>query len=94
MTALISYPHLVLLLSLLLSLLAWAGLSKGFCLVARVALLLLCAENSAAIVDLMIGTAVASLPIGARIRHCRAALSSWGCSGAPQGFASQGLPTR
>ncbi len=88
MTALISYPHLVLLLSLLVSLLAWAGVSKGFRLVARLALLSLCAENSAAIMDLMIGTAVAALPIGASIRHCRAALS---CSG---GGAREGFQTR
>ncbi len=88
MTALISYPHLVLLLSLSVSFLAWAGVTKGFRLLARLVLLSLCAESSAAVMDLMIGAAVAALPIGASIRYCRAALS---CRG---GAASQGFQTR
>ena len=74
MTALISIPHLVLILSLLLSLAARAGVPGGLCLAARV-LLLASVENSAALMDWMIGTAVAWLPIRERIQHCRAMLS-------------------
>ena len=75
MTALISIPHLVLILSLLLSLAARAGMPGGLCLAARVLLLLASVENSAALADWMIGTAVAWLPIRERIAHCRAMLS-------------------
>ena len=75
MTALIANSHLVLILCLLLSLAARAGVPKGLCLAARVLLLLLSVENSAALVDWIIGTAVAGLPIRERIQHCRAVLS-------------------
>jgi hypothetical protein len=75
MTALISIPHLVLILSLLLSLAARAGVPRSLCLTARVLLLLASVENSAALADWMIGTAVAWLPIRERIQHCRAMLS-------------------
>jgi hypothetical protein len=75
MTALIAQSHLVLILSLLLSLAARAGLPRGLCLAARVLLLLASVENSAALMDWMIGTAVAWLPIRERIEHCRAMLS-------------------
>jgi hypothetical protein len=75
MMNLVSTSHLVLILCLLLSLAAWAGVPKPLCLVARaLLLLLLCAENHTAIMDWMIGTAVAWLPIRERIRHCRAIL--------------------
>ena len=75
MTALISIPHLVRILSLLLSLAARAGVPRSLCLTARVLLLLASVENSAALADWMIGTAVAWLPIRERIQHCRAMLS-------------------
>jgi len=75
MTALISTSHLVLILCLLLSLAARAGVPKGLCLAARVLLLLASAENAAAITDWMIGTAIAWLPIRERIQHCCAMLS-------------------
>ncbi len=75
MTAMISNSHLVLILSLLLSLAARAGVPKWLCLAARLLLLLLSAGDSAAIMDWMIGTTVAWLPIRERIQHCRAALS-------------------
>ncbi|MGA7993936.1 MAG: hypothetical protein WCA28_03400 [Bradyrhizobium sp.] len=75
MTALISIPHLVLILSLLVSLAARAGVPRSPCLAARVLLLLASVENSAALADWMIGTAVAWLPIRERIAHCRAMLS-------------------
>jgi len=75
MMNLISTSHLVLILSLLLSLAARAGVPKALCLVARVVLLLLSVENSAAIMDWIVGTAVAWLPIRERIQHCRAVLS-------------------
>jgi hypothetical protein len=75
MTALISTPHLVLILSLLLSLAARAGAPRSLCLTARVLLLLASVESSAALMDWMIGTAVAWLPIRERIQHCRAVLS-------------------
>ncbi len=75
MTAMISTPHLVLLLCLLLSLAARAGVPKALCLAARLLLLLASVENAAAIMDWMIGTAVAWLPVRERIQHCRAVLS-------------------
>ncbi len=89
MTALVSYPHLVLFLSLLVSLSAWAGVSKGFRVVARIVLVALCAENGAAIIDLMVGAAIAALPVGAKLQHCRAALSLRASGGASEGFQTR-----
>jgi hypothetical protein len=77
MSTVISDTHLILLLPFLLSLAALAGVPKPLCLVARVVALLLSAEN-AAILDWMIGTAIAGIPIRERIRHCRAVLSFQG----------------
>ena len=74
MTALIFIPHLVLILSLLLSLAARAGVPKGLCLVGRMLLLLASIENSAILTD-WIGAVVAWLPIRERIARCRAMLS-------------------
>ena len=76
MTAVISVSQLIVLLPFAISLAARIGVPKLLCFAARVAaLLLLGVENSAAILDFMIGTAVAGLPIQQRIQHCRAALS-------------------
>ena len=76
MTALIAKPHLVLILSVLLSVAARAGVPKGLCVTGRVLLLLLASvENSAALMDWIIGTAAAWLPIRERIEHCRVMLS-------------------
>jgi hypothetical protein len=78
MTALIATPHLVLILSVLLSVAARAGVPKGLCVTGRVLLLLLLlasVENSAALMDWIIGTAAAWLPIRERIEHCRVMLS-------------------
>jgi hypothetical protein len=75
MMNLISTPHLVLILSLLISLAARAGVPKALCLVARLLLLSLSVENSAAIMDWIIGTAVTWLPIREKLQHCRAILS-------------------
>jgi hypothetical protein len=80
MSAVISDTHLMLLLPFLPALAAQAGVPKWLCLVARVVALLLSAEN-AAILDWMIGTAIAGIPIRERILHCRAVLS---CRGAPR----------
>ena len=74
MTAMISTSHLVLILCLLLSLAARAGVPKALCLAARVLLLLASVENAAAIMDWMIGAAVAWLPVRERIQPCRAVL--------------------
>jgi hypothetical protein len=76
MSAVISDTHLMLLLPFLPALAAQAGVPKWLCVVA----LLLSAEN-AAILDWMIGTAIAGIPIRERILHCRAVLS---CRGAPR----------
>jgi hypothetical protein len=46
-------------------------------------LLLASVENSAALADWMIGTAVAWLPIRERIQHCRAMLSQPAASRRP-----------
>jgi len=75
MTALMSTSHLVLILCLLLSLAARAGVPKRLCLTARMLLLLASVENAAAVMDWMIGMAIAWLPIRERIQHCRAMLS-------------------
>jgi hypothetical protein len=75
MTALIATPHLVLILSVLLSVAARAGVPKGLCVAGRVLLLLASVENSAALMDWIIGTAAAWLPIRERIEHCRVTLS-------------------
>jgi hypothetical protein len=78
MTALIATPHLVLILSVLLSVAARAGVPKGLCVTGRVLLLLLLlasVENSVALMDWIIGTAAAWLPIRERIEHCRVMLS-------------------
>jgi hypothetical protein len=72
MNALIATPHLVLILSLLLTLAALAGAPKGLCLAARVLLLLASVENSPALVDWIIGAVVAWLPIRQRIAQRRA----------------------
>jgi hypothetical protein len=75
MMNLISTSHLVLILCLLLPMAAWAGVPKPLCLAARALLLvLLCAENHAAVMDWMIGGTVAWLPIRERIQRCRAIL--------------------
>lgn len=75
MSALIATPHLVLILSLLLSVAAWSGVPKGLCLAARVLLLLASVENNAALTDWIIGAVVVWLPIRERIEHRRAMLS-------------------
>ena len=75
MTALIATPHLVLILSVLLSVVARAGVPKGLCVAGRVLLLLASVESSAALMDWIIGTAAAWLPIRERIEHCRGMLS-------------------
>lgn len=74
MTDIVSATHLMLLLPFLLSLAALCGAPKLLCLIARIVVLLLSVEN-AALLDWMIGTAVAGLPIGERIRQCRLALN-------------------
>ena len=52
---------------------AWVEVPKLLCLVARARLpLLLSFANHGAVMDWMIGTAVAWLPIRARIQPCRA----------------------
>jgi hypothetical protein len=68
-----STSNLVLILSLVISLAARAGVPKALCLVARLLLLLLSVENSAAVMDWIIGTAVAWLPIRERQQGLRAA---------------------
>jgi hypothetical protein len=63
MINLISTSHLVLILSLVIPLAARSGVPKALRLVARLLWLLLSVENSAAIIDGIIGTVVAWLPI-------------------------------
>ena len=77
MMNLISTSHLVLILSLLIPLAARAGVPKALALwhACLLLLLLLSVENSAAIMDWIIGTVVAWLPIRERIRRCRTILS-------------------
>jgi hypothetical protein len=74
MSTVSSDTHLILLLPLLFSLAGQLGMPKVLCIAARVALLL-SGENDAALVDWIIGTAVAGIPIRERIQQCRAALS-------------------
>jgi hypothetical protein len=72
-------------------LMARAGVRKAPCLAARVALLLLSAENSATIINWIIGAAAAWLPIRERIQHCRAILLRPAVL-EPQGLDSRVLP--
>jgi hypothetical protein len=72
MTTLIATPHLVLILSLLLSVAGLAGAPRGLCLAGRVLLLLASIENSPALTDWIMGAAVAWLPVRERIARRRA----------------------
>lgn len=75
MTAAISVSHLILLLPLLLLLARLGGVPKLLCVLPCLLALLLSAATHAAVMDWIIGTAVAGLPIRERIQQCRAALS-------------------
>jgi hypothetical protein len=67
--------HLIFWLPFLLSSAAWCGAPKMLCLIARIVVLAVSVEN-AAMLDWMIGTAVAGIPVRERIQQCRLALST------------------
>jgi hypothetical protein len=75
MSDLFSIAHLILLSPFLLALAVRCGAPKMLCLAGRIPALLLSVEH-AVMLDWIVGTAVAGLPIAEKIRQCRLALSA------------------